>query len=92
MLVVYTKNYCPYCVKAKNYLKLKNIEFREINIEEVPEAREFLKEKGHRTVPQIYQQDYTQPNAEVFVEGGCDGLMRLSLAELNERVSRLEKP
>ena len=39
---VYTKNMCGYCVQAKNFLKNKNIDFEEVNIESVPEAREFV--------------------------------------------------
>ena len=45
---------CGYCVQAKNWLKNKNIEYKEINIEEHPEAREFVISEGHRTMPQIY--------------------------------------
>jgi|TARA_B100000282_G_scaffold245040_1_gene188219 glutaredoxin 3 len=51
---VYTKNMCGYCVQAKNFLKSKNIDFEEVNIESVPEAREFVINEGHRTMPQIY--------------------------------------
>ena len=32
----------------------KGIEYKEINIEEQPEAREFVISEGHRTMPQIY--------------------------------------
>jgi len=53
-VVVYSKNMCGYCVQAKNWLKNKGIEFKEINIEEQPEAREFVISEGHRTMPQIY--------------------------------------
>lgn len=45
---------CGYCVKAKSVLKNKGLEFEEINIEEKPEAREFVINEGHRTMPQIY--------------------------------------
>jgi len=51
---VYTKNMCGYCTQAKNYLTNKGIEFETINIEEKPEAREFVINEGHRTMPQIY--------------------------------------
>ena len=53
-IVVYSKNMCGYCVKAKSVLKNKGLEFEEINIEEKPEAREFVINEGHRTMPQIY--------------------------------------
>tara|TARA_X000000950_G_scaffold118699_1_gene148707 strand:- start:28 stop:213 length:186 start_codon:yes stop_codon:yes gene_type:complete len=39
---------------AKNWLNSKGIEYKEINIEEQPEAREFVISEGHRTMPQIY--------------------------------------
>jgi len=51
---VYTKNMCGYCTQAKSWLKTKGIEYKEINIEEQPEAREFVISEGHRTMPQIY--------------------------------------
>ncbi len=40
MLKVYTINECPWCVKVKKYLKSKNVEFEELNIEEDEAARE----------------------------------------------------
>ncbi|MBR19486.1 MAG: glutaredoxin [Euryarchaeota archaeon] len=53
-IVVYSKNMCGYCVKAKSVLNSKGLEFEEINIEEKPEAREFVISEGHRSMPQIY--------------------------------------
>tara|TARA_Y100001936_G_C15760186_1_gene500800 strand:+ start:178 stop:411 length:234 start_codon:yes stop_codon:yes gene_type:complete len=53
-VIVYSKNMCGYCVQAKNWLKNKGIEYKEINIEEQPEARDFVIKEGHRTMPQIY--------------------------------------
>jgi len=85
MLTIYSKTVCPYCVQAKNYLKVKNINFREINIEEDAEAREFIQSQGHRTVPQIYM------DGKIFVEGGWTGLSKMSaediLAEIDLRNS-----
>ena len=79
MLTVYSKTVCPYCVNAKNFLKSKNINFREVNIEEDSEAREFIQQQGHRTVPQIYM------NGRLFVDGGWQGLSKMSAEEiLNE--------
>lgn len=76
MLTVYSKTVCPYCVQAKNYLKAKNINFREINIEEDADAREFIQGQGHRTVPQIYM------DGKIFVEGGWTGLSKMSAEEI----------
>lgn len=80
MLTVYSKTFCPYCIKAKNYLKLKAIKFKEINIEQTPEAKDFMLKEGHRTVPQIYK------DGKLFVKGGCDGLLALSHEELMARL------
>lgn len=79
-LTVYSKTVCPFCVNAKNYLKAKNIEFDEINIEQDEQAREFILSKGHRTVPQIYY------NGDLFVEGGFQGLSKLTEADIRERM------
>lgn len=70
MITVYSKNNCPYCVQAKNLLELKGIEFEEVKIDEIPEAREFVLAEGHRTVPQIYK------DGKLLVEGGFQGLKK----------------
>jgi glutaredoxin len=72
MLTVYSKNNCPFCDKAKNLLKLKGIKFEEIRIDLDEEAKQFIINEGHRTVPQIYQ------NGELFVTGGYTGLTKLT--------------
>ena len=80
MLTVYSKTVCPYCVQAKSFLKSKDIPFEEINIEKTPEARDFIMSSGHRTVPQIYY------NSELFVEGGWQGLSKLSADDIRSRL------
>ena len=81
MLTVYSKTVCPFCVNAKNYLKSKDIPFEEINIEEKDDASQFILDKGHRTVPQIYFQ------GKLFVEGGFQGLSKLTQADIRERMN-----
>ena len=81
MLTVYSKTVCPFCVNAKNYLKSKDIPFEEINIEENDDARQFILDKGHRTVPQIYFQ------GKLFVEGGFQGLSKLTQTDIRERMN-----
>jgi glutaredoxin len=79
MLTVYSKTLCPFCVQAKNFLRAKNITFREVNIEEDEQAREFIQSQGHRTVPQIYLA------GKIFVEDGWAGLSKMTTDEiLNE--------
>jgi len=72
MITVYSKNNCPFCDQAKNLLRLKGVDYSEIKIDEDQTAREFVLSKGHRTVPQIYQ------DGELLVEGGFQGLQRQS--------------
>ncbi len=71
MLTVYTKNNCPNCVQAKNILKMKNVEFKEVNVEENMQAYAFMVLEGHKSMPQIYDGD------KLFVANGQMGLMRL---------------
>jgi glutaredoxin 3 len=53
---VYTTNYCPYCVRAKDLLKRKGVTFQEIDVTTDTALREALvvKSGGRRTVPQIF--------------------------------------
>lgn len=80
MLTVYSKNHCPFCDQAKALLKKKNIAFEEVKIDESTDARQFIIEAGHRTVPQIYKGN------QLFVEGGYTGLARLSDDEIKQRL------
>lgn len=53
---VYSTNYCPYCVRAKDLLQRKGLEFTEIDVTQDADMREKLIEMsgGQRTVPQIF--------------------------------------
>lgn len=69
MLTVYSKNNCPFCVQAKRLLESKNVPYEEINIEDQPDARQMLLDRGLRSVPQIF-------NQEELVPGGFQGLSK----------------
>lgn len=52
MIKVYSTNSCPWCVKAKQYLKSKNVEFEDLNVQTDMEAREdMLKKSKQMGVP-----------------------------------------
>ena len=80
MLTVYSKNNCVHCAKAKLQLSNMDIKFNEINVDEDPDAMEFIVSEGHRTMPQIYI------NGKVFVEGGAVGLQKLSEETIRNRI------
>ena len=48
MIKVYTTDSCPWCVKAKNYLKSKNIAFEELNVAEDMYARQEMVQKSRQ--------------------------------------------
>ncbi|SDB81078.1 glutaredoxin 3 [Acinetobacter boissieri] len=58
-VIVYSTTVCPYCVRAKQLLQRKGIEYKEINLSnEAPEVRtELIQRTNHRTVPQIFIND-----------------------------------
>ena len=68
---VYSKDYCPYCVKAMNLFKRKGVDFTEIDItNDMDKMQEMLtRAVPRRTVPQIFIND--------VAIGGCDDLYAL---------------
>lgn len=68
-VVIYTKAYCPYCVRAKAVLDTKGAAYQEIRIDQQPELRPQMIEKanGRTTVPQIFIGEHHV--------GGCDDLL-----------------
>jgi glutaredoxin 3 len=72
-VIVYSKEICPYCVKAKALLQRKGVKFSEIKITDDATREEMVKKSGGRmTVPQIFI-------GETHV-GGCDDLYALEAA------------
>lgn len=83
MITIYSKNGCPYCVRAVDLLEGYDIEFCEVKIDEDDLARDFVVSEGHRTVPQIYVKD------TLLVEGGYDGLSKVPADLIKTRVSEI---
>ena len=69
-VTIYTKPYCPYCIRAVSVLEKKGADFTEIEASSDPEKRqEMMKRSGRSTFPQIFIGDRHI--------GGCDDMMAL---------------
>lgn len=54
-IVIYTKDYCGYCVRAKSLLKAKGAAYTEIDVtDDGSLQQEMVRRSGRRTVPQIF--------------------------------------
>lgn len=51
---LYTQSRCPYCDIMKQKLDEWGYEYNEINIQYSIEGKQFLKDRGHKVVPQVY--------------------------------------
>ncbi len=73
-VTIYTKPYCPYCVRALSLLEQKGIAFTEIEAAFDPEKRQEMMRRagGRATFPQIFVGD--------LHIGGCDEMMALERA------------
>lgn len=53
-VIVYTTPTCPWCTRAKEYLKYKEVRFKEVNVAEDRQgAIEMIRKSGQRGVPVI---------------------------------------
>lgn len=78
---VYSKDWCPYCKKAKAFLKSKGLEFEEININEADNYEIMKKRTSNKTVPQIIINDKSL--------GGYDDIIELEKnGEFNQLIGR----
>ncbi|MGL1958224.1 MAG: glutaredoxin 3 [Colwellia sp.] len=76
---IYTKAYCPFCVRAMALLAHKSLEYKEIKIDADSALRNvMIKRSGGYTVPQIFIN-----NKSI---GGCDELVAL---EMNNQLQAL---
>lgn len=55
--IVYGRDNCPYCVKAKELLDSRGLQYEYIDVSENQDAREFIKSIGCTTVPQVFYDD-----------------------------------
>ena len=72
-VVIYSSDWCPYCMRAKQLLARKGVNFDEIKVDGQPEVRAEMTRKARQTsVPQIWIGDTHV--------GGCDDLYALERA------------
>jgi glutaredoxin 3 len=67
---IYTKNYCPFCHRAKELLTIKGVPFVEYDVtSDLALESQMRQRAGRHTVPQIFIDDHHI--------GGCDDLFAL---------------
>ncbi|MBM7061084.1 glutaredoxin 3 [Pseudomonas sp. UL073] len=72
-VVIYSSDWCPYCIRAKQLLTRKGVAFDEIKVDGQPQLRaEMTKKAGRTSVPQIWIGSQHV--------GGCDDLYTLERA------------
>lgn len=72
-VVIYSSDWCPYCIRAKQLLAHKGVAFDEIKVDGKPDLRAEMTRKARQTsVPQIWIGDTHV--------GGCDDLYALERA------------
>ena len=81
-ILIYTKQWCPYCAKAKALLRAKGLEWRELDVTfDERLQQEMVERSGRRSVPEIFL------GGELV--GGYDDLARLNATgELDRRLGR----
>jgi glutaredoxin len=52
--VIYTRNDCSFCDKAKSLIRERGDQYLEVSIYEEVGALQYLKDQGFTTVPQIW--------------------------------------
>lgn len=77
-VTMYSTRFCPYCIRARNLLDDKGIDYTDISVDAKPQLRrEMMERSGRHTVPQIWIDEQHV--------GGFDDLARL------ERQGSLDK-
>jgi glutaredoxin 3 len=59
-VVIYSSAFCPYCTWAKKMLESRQVEYKEIRIDQVAGAQQEMlsRSSGMMTVPQIFIGDF----------------------------------
>tara|TARA_Y100000389_G_C17378480_1_gene472992 strand:- start:548 stop:832 length:285 start_codon:yes stop_codon:yes gene_type:complete len=79
-LFLYTQNGCYWCTRLKETLEDWGYECIVFNISSDPIAKEFIRDKGHKTVPQLYY------SGKDVMKGPSENLTKDSLQDNIDRV------
>ena len=81
-ILIYSKQWCPFCAKAKALLRAKDLDWRELDVTfDERLQQEMVERSGRRSVPEIF--------LEGELVGGYDDLARLNATgELDRRLGR----
>lgn len=77
-IIVYATDWCPDCIRSRNFLRRHDVAFTWVNIDEDEEAERYVREvnDGNRSVPTILFEDGTvlvEPtNRELGAKLGID--------------------
>jgi glutaredoxin 3 len=80
-ITVYTTAACPYCRRAKDLLRKKNLAFTEVAVDGDPRTRKYMTARAHgrRSVPQIFFDDIHIGDCDELPDldrdGKLDGLL-----------------
>jgi len=85
IIEVYSKEWCPYCLKAKSLLDSRGLDYTVLDVTSDRELEDEMIEKSHRrTVPQIFINNNSI--------GGYDDLSRLNATGELDRILGLSAP
>lgn len=81
MYTVYSSDNCPFCVKLKNFMDMKGVTYKVVDVKEDELALAYLRSSGYRTIPQVFSSDGEHVgDCDSFINGY--GLESLSNFEL----------
>lgn len=83
MLKLYSKDKCFYCKQLKKKLDEWGYDYVTIRVDQDPSAMDFMNQRGHKTVPQLYYND-------VDVQQGQS--TELTKEKLGDRIERIIWP
>lgn len=83
MIEIYSQQGCAHCEHAKNYLRSHGLDFTEIDITNNDAARQFLRDQGHRSLPQIYH------DGRLLIPGGWTRLNTMTKNDILHMINTL---